>query len=159
LLLQHGADPNGSDPDQIAYTPLCLAARRAGSVDCVKLLLDYGADPDHAWGLCTPGRDAIKAQGGEMQRLLDEADRHPERRRLTPESVRRRLVSHVGWNVIDPTPHPIAGRTVWVFGPLKGPSLAWNWKWGIVREGKVRWQPDYQAAALKLAGPGFPPRA
>lgn len=108
VLLEHGADPNGCNPDQIAYGPLEGAAG-AGSVECVRLLLEYGADPDHAWGLCTSGRERIEEIGGGMLVLLEEADRRPERRRLTAESVRRRLMGQLGtWAVADPELHRIA---------------------------------------------------
>lgn len=139
LLLEHGADPNNSDGDHIAYSPLADTTH----IGCARLLLEYGADPDHAWGLCATGREELTNRGGEMLRLLHEADRHPERRRLTAESVRRRL----GWDAPEPVLQEIGGQTVWVFGSPEGPSLAWNQnKWGVALGGKVRWHPDYESA-------------
>ena len=87
-----------------------------------------------------------------MLELLEEADRHLERRRLTAESVRMRLVSEMGTrSVPDPTPSVIRGRTIWVFGSLSGPALIWNWKWGVLRaDGKIRWYQDYKTAAAHL---------
>lgn len=82
-LLEMGSDPNLCDPDQIAYTPLVHAARNP---ELVRLLLEAGADPDHSWGLCQSGRDALMERGGEVQRLLEESDRHPDRRRVVRES-------------------------------------------------------------------------
>lgn len=158
LLLEHGADPNGCDPDHFAYTPLKVAAGRSRAAECVRLLLEYGADPDHAWPNCGSGRATILCEGDEeMRRLLAEADRHPERRRLTSESVRRRLMEQVRcWGVVSPELRRLGGNHVWVFGSLDGPSLAWNWKWGVVRDGKVRWHPAFQGARSKLGSAGIP---
>ena len=78
-LLELGIDPNLCDENRIAYTPLKLAART--NPEIVRMLLEAGADPDHAWGLCRSGREALEEAEPEMRALLEEADRHPERRR------------------------------------------------------------------------------
>lgn len=83
-LLALGSDPNRCDPDMIAQSPLAAAATT--NTETVKLLLDAGADPDFAWGLCATGREAIEKASPEMRRLLEEADLFPERYRRVSES-------------------------------------------------------------------------
>ena len=153
LLLAHGADPNQCDGDRIALTPLSQAAN-LGHLEVVRALVEYGADPDHAWGLCSPGRDEMQGRGGLMLEWLLEADLDPQGRRLTAESVRRRLVAEVGsWDVPEPQPRHIEGGMVWIFPRDSGPTLAWNWKWGILRGSEVRWFADFRQAVQEHPGP------
>ena len=84
FLLELGSDPNRCDPDMIARTPLATAATT--NPETVKLLLDAGADPDHSWGLCATGREALEKAGPVMRQLLEEADRHPELYKRVTES-------------------------------------------------------------------------
>ena len=72
LLVAHGADGNAHSDD--GRTPLMIAARRNGSADVVKLLLEHGANPSaQAGGLLgnvTPLSEAMYAGDETVFRLL-----------------------------------------------------------------------------------------
>lgn len=70
-LLAEGADANYRDYDR--RTPLHLACAE-GFVSCVKLLLEFGADPrmEDRWG-GTPLRDAYTQRSPEVVRIIREA--------------------------------------------------------------------------------------